>query len=205
MMFGTGREPGKLRRQRIARADKTKAYLWDGRWKYRQCAIGVKPAAPEILEIKIEGSTTGADRLAAAGFELLPVDPLPVDPLPVDPLPVDPLPVDPLPVDPLPVVLVVWVTPLVVIAVDMELDDRQDGHRISGNAPAVMRTSCASLSRSAAKAAPAMNGMAAKAKSSFFIYPSSNADDDALYRNGQSVSRSKGSVDSSRLGEQTYR
>ena len=194
-MFGTGREPGKLRRQRIARPDKTKAYLWDGRWKYRQCAIGVKPAAPEILEIKIEGSTTGADRLAAPGFELLPVDPLPVDPLPVDPLPVDPLPV----------VLVVWVTPLVVIAVDMELDDRQDGHTISGKAPAVIRTSCASLSRSAAKAAPAMNGMAARAKSSFFIYPSSNADDDALYRNGQSVSRSKGSVDSSRLGEQSYR
>jgi hypothetical protein len=182
-----------------------KAYLWDGRWKCRQCAIGVKPAAPEILEIKIEGSTTDADRLAAPGFELLPVDPLPVDPLPVDPLPVDPLPVDPLPVDPLPVVLVVWVTPLVVIAVDMELDDRQDGHTISGKAPAVIRTSCASLSRSAAKAAPAMNGMAARAKSSFFIYPSSNADDHALYRNGQSVSRSKGSVDSSRLGEQTHR
>jgi hypothetical protein len=182
-----------------------KAYLWDGRWKCRQCAIGVKPAAPEILEIKIEGSTTDADRLAAPGFELLPVDPLPVDPLPVDPLPVDPLPVDPLPVDPLPVVLVVWVTPLVVIAVDRELDDRQDGHTISGKAPAVIRTSCASLSRSAAKAAPAMNGMAARAKSSFFIYPSSNADDHALYRNGQSVSRSKGSVDSSRLGEQTHR
>ena len=65
--------------------------------------MGVKPAAAEILEMKIEDKTTVDAGLAVPRFELLPVDPLPVDPLPVEPVPVDPLPVEPLPVEPVPV------------------------------------------------------------------------------------------------------
>ena len=106
---------------------------------FRQCTIGVNPAAREIPEIKIEGNTTAAAWMGVPGLELLPVEPLPVDPLPVESLPVEPLPVDPLPVDSLPVeplVLIVSVTPLVLV--DIEVADRQDGHMISGRAPAVI-------------------------------------------------------------------
>lgn len=58
---------------------------------HRQWSIGVKPAAPEMLEMKIEDKTTVDAGLAMPLFEFPPVEPLPVEPVPVEPVPVDPL------------------------------------------------------------------------------------------------------------------
>ena len=136
--------------------------------------MGIKPAEPEIVLTKIEGKETTVD---GAGEPLVvdPASPLPDDPLPDDPLPAEPLPAEPLPVDPM--VLVVEVTPLTLI--ELELADRQEGHIvfskavvISGKAPAVTRSICASLSRSAADAKSVRKDRAISARNILFMSPS---------------------------------